>query len=241
MLDMTDPKFNRFGNVDTLEELIPLIKRNHIIPFIGAGMSFDIYDSLGAALKHMMEGHFKGRKDEAEEVNKIIRDGDFEVAAQKINDGLRNIPFQDRLVAIFKESLITDEHLKKIPVRYLPRIFKDSLVVTTNFDKMLEWLVLDVQQDKALLIAKDCLLKASYNEQLKDITWVECTLWNKVLPDIIKQIFNDAERGRVLQYKNKNPDNARWKTPGGADTDDDLFLLSIDEVKNTSRMIMRAS
>ena len=99
-------------------------------------------------------------------------------------------------------------------------------------DKPLEWLVLDVLPDRALLIAKDCLLQAPYNEEPKGVTWEECSLRKKLLPKMLEQIFDDdIVRNQVLLKKNRNPDNARYGTPGGADTEDKLFLVSIDEVK----------
>ena len=451
MLCLDDPKFDRFENRSTLEDqLIPLIKSNQIVPFVGAGMSIDIYGSWGEAMQRMMKGYFDGLDSDANEIGKLIGGCEFENAAQKIYDALKKTAFHDRLVAMFKDSRITDEQLKKMTVRYLPKIFKNSLVVTTNFDKTLEraylaeryafdekvvlrhltawqatrvrrgslhylikihgcvsapdevvitkesyddlykygsehmarlhsilsansllfvgcglredrtvdllrgvssddhyailpmngdvgqeafekrrkfmsedlhmhciwypkgehhyvedileyiyadttgqakdfcseppfsvqnaadkykpsnadptlpddkamppatvpqhpaelviknelftfgrwrgksleWLVLEVQQDKALLIAKDCLFTAPYNEKQEIITWERCTLRDNLRNKLSNQIFNDVERNRVLPCTIKNPDNTQYETPGGADTVDNLFLLSIDE------------
>jgi hypothetical protein len=465
MLDLNDPKFNRFGNVETFKELIALIKNNHIVPFVGAGLSIDIYGSWGAALKSMMKGHFGGRETDAKDIENLIGDGDYETAAQKVHDVLRKTPFHDRLVSVFNESRIDDDRMKTMSVRYLPKIFSDALVVTTNFDKVLEqaflmeqhsfeekialrhltnwqaervrratkhylikihgcvaapdevvitkksyddlyndnsthisrlrsilnannllfigcglkedrtvallrgvsmgghyailpmdgdagedafesrrefmsdqlnmhcvwypkgehhyveamleyicaditgqlktdesamfgdsradgeqplsmpqsdsivkppefphtksnqsqtetkkpaltpqpiakpliknetctigrldgkpleWLILDVQPDRALLIAKDCLLEAPYNMVQTDVTWEDCSLRKKTLPQLLERIFDNTERSRVLLSKNQNPNNDRWGTSGGDDTDDKLFLLSIDEAK----------
>jgi len=439
MLNLTDSKFNRFGNVNILEDLTDIIKNNRVIPFVGAGLSIDIYGSWDSALMSIMEGHNYGKR--AKDAHALIKSRYFEEAAGKISDLLGVTSFQDQLVAVFGKSKITDEALKKMAVRYLPRIFKNSLVVTTNFDKVLErvflleqhsfeenialkhltgwqaersqrgsmhylvkihgcvsapdevvltktsyddlyrkdsphiarlrsilggnkllfigcglnedrtvdllrevgmgghysilemneeaeddafqerklfmsndlnmhciwypkgehhyvedileyiyaditgqlkaieqtvpkdtdavrisdpplwkrpasvpqpavkplvkneiytmglwnnkpmeWLILDVQKDKALLIAKDCLVEAPYNEKYNSVTWEQCSLRNIVFPHLLEQIFDDTERDRVLLCKNKNTNNKRRNTPGGADTDDKLFLLSIDEV-----------
>jgi len=97
-------------------------------------------------------------------------------------------------------------------------------------DKPLEWLVLEVLPDRALLITKDCLLQAPYSKEHVNTTWEECSLRKEVLPQLLEQIFDeDIERNRVLLTKNQNPDNPFYNTPGGADTDDMLFMLSIDE------------
>ena len=138
MLDLNDQEFNRFGNVEILRNLINHIKENRIIPFIGAGMSIGIYDSWGLALEKMMEGQFIGRPSEAEAIKQQIKEGKYEQAAEMIYDKLKKLAFYNRLVAVFKEDHIDDVKLKTMSVKYLPEIFKNSLVVTTNFDKLLE-------------------------------------------------------------------------------------------------------
>ena len=91
MLDLSDTKFNRFENRSILEDLIDLINKNCIIPFVGAGMSSDIYKSWAVVLKDMMEGNFHGREDEAKDIEKLIDGGDYETAAQEIHDVLGDI------------------------------------------------------------------------------------------------------------------------------------------------------
>jgi hypothetical protein len=138
----------------------------------------------------------------------------------------------------------TEEHLKpfqptvkppqpaKSPQPIAKPLVKNETYTIGHWNgKPLEWLILDVQPDKALLIARECLLMALYNEEQKPVTWDTCSLRKKLMPQLLEQIFNEAERDRILLLKNKNPKNASWNTPGGADTDDKLFLLSIDEVK----------
>jgi len=99
-------------------------------------------------------------------------------------------------------------------------------------DEPLEWLVLEVLPDRALLITKDCLLQAPYNKEQVNTTWEECSLRKEVLPQLLEQIFyEDIERDRVLLWKNRNPNNLRYNTAGGTDTDDKLFILSIDEAR----------
>ena len=443
MLDLNDSLFDLYENRSILnDQLITLIKSNRIIPFVGAGLSIDIYGSWGAALKRMMKGYFSGRKAaEDRGIETLIDAGDYEVAAQRIYDVLHDTPYLDRLIAMFKEDIITDERLKTMSVRYLPRIFNDSLVITTNFDKVLErvflmeqysfeeklvlrhltrwqadrvrrdsphylikihgcvsapdevvmtktsydelydsasphierlrsilsgnnllfigcglkedrtvdllhgvqagghyailpmdgetgedafeqrrtfmanlhmhciwypkgehhyvedileyiyaditdqlrkaevaapkaslvelnhlstetkepaqvpksstkplvknetytigkwedmdleWIVLDVQKDRALLITKECLLMAPYYERNERVTWEECSLRIRLLPVLLGRIFDSAERDRVLLWNNQNPDNVLFGTSGGTDTEDRLFLLSIDEAK----------
>ena len=57
MLDLRDPMFNRFGSVNVLNDLIDQIRDNKVIPFVGAGMTIDIYGSWGSALMQIMDGN----------------------------------------------------------------------------------------------------------------------------------------------------------------------------------------
>ena len=135
--------FNRFGNVSTLRSLTGLIKDKRVIPFVGAGMSIDIYGSWGAALERIMDGHVFGT--DAQSVHELIGCGRYEEAAEEISKLSGETCFQDQLVEVFGEfaleddkEVLTDDALKKMSVRYLPLLFENTLVVTTNFDKVLE-------------------------------------------------------------------------------------------------------
>jgi len=441
-LKLDDPKFARFNNRSTLNGLIRLIRDNRVIPFVGAGMSIDIYHSWASALREMMEGHFGGKETEAKQIEELISNSDYDGAAEKIQKALEGTQYLDRLVEVFDEAKIEDEDLKKMPVWYLTKIFPKTLVITTNFDKVLErvflleqyhfvekialrhlsewqadrvknrsphylikihgcvaapdevvmtktsydelykdpkhiarlrniltgntmlfigcslntdrtvkllqeadlkghyailemngeegesefeerrlfmsrvmqieciwypkgehvyvenildyiyhyiggqlkeaqlevapkksrigrnhspaqvkesteatkpavkplkkndtymigryngkpidWLILDVQPDKALLIAKDCLFTAPYNDELTRVTWGNCSLRNIGLPRLLNEIFDTEERKQVLRCTNQNPENEYSGISGGKATEDELFLLNIDEVK----------
>ena len=100
--------------------------------------------------------------------------------------------------------------------------------------KPVDWLVLDEQPGKSLLIAKDCLRKAPYHKQHEPTTWRDCGL--KVeLAMMLEEIFSEEERGCVMLTTNQNLGNERYCTPGGNDTNDLLFLLSIDEANKYFR------
>jgi len=133
---LKDSKFNRLGNVDTLKVLSAHIKNKRVNPFVGAGMSIEIYGSWGSALERIKEGHLSVQEDKG--VQKLIDGFYYEDAAEMISDKLGVTSYRDQLVAAFGTSLITDESLRRMTVKHLPRIFRESLVVTTNFDKVLE-------------------------------------------------------------------------------------------------------
>jgi len=94
----------------------------------------------------------------------------------------------------------------------------------------LEWRVLEVSNDKALLITKDAIDCKRYNE-LEDITWEECSLRQWLNNEFINEAFDKYEQNKILLTDLSNLDNARCGTNGGNNTKDKIFLLSLDEAQ----------
>ncbi|MDR3206941.1 MAG: DUF6273 domain-containing protein [Oscillospiraceae bacterium] len=93
-----------------------------------------------------------------------------------------------------------------------------------------KWLVLAVEGDRALIITKDVIKRRAYHGELTSVTWATCALrtW---LKDVFYNQFADSEKARIATTPLTNPNNKRYGTAGGADTSDEVFLLSIDEAK----------
>ena len=92
-----------------------------------------------------------------------------------------------------------------------------------------KWRVLDVQDDKALLIAEDVIEMRPYNAQDKVVTWETCDL-RKYLNGEFLQKFTAEERGKIAETPIRNADNLWYGEKGGNDTVDKIFLLSLEEV-----------
>jgi hypothetical protein len=136
MLNITDPKFDRLANGSTLKDLINLIKKNNVLPFVGAGMSAGVYPLWNMALKRLMDGFVTDES--TVKISALIDERNYEKAASEIKRELGNTTYLKQLVNIFGESHISHDCLRKLSVRYLPSIFNDGVVITTNFDKILE-------------------------------------------------------------------------------------------------------
>jgi len=91
------------------------------------------------------------------------------------------------------------------------------------------WLVLEVQEGKALLITEEIIEANLYHLELTDVTWETCFL-RSYLNGIFLRKFSDEEQERILETCINNPGNLWYGTPGGADTNDKVFLLSLEEV-----------
>ena len=91
-----------------------------------------------------------------------------------------------------------------------------------------EWRVLEVQNNTALIITEYIIEQRAYHNAYKDITWADCSL-RKYLNSEFCDRFSATEKSRIIPVLNKNPDNQWYGTKGGTDTQDSIFLLSIEE------------
>lgn len=99
------------------------------------------------------------------------------------------------------------------------------------------WQVLDIKGGKALLLSERVLEQRAYNNLPEATTWEDCDL-REYLNNEFFNSFDKEYRKKIIKVKNKNPDNP-WDftnqggnncTEGGNDTNDYIFLLSLDEV-----------
>lgn len=105
---------------------------------------------------------------------------------------------------------------------------------TSNGAEDIEWLVLTVEDGKALVISKYALDCKPYNTDRDvtwdtDVTWESCSLREWLNSNFINVAFSDDEKElipTVTVYADKNPESSR---DSGNATQDQVFLLSISE------------
>lgn len=95
----------------------------------------------------------------------------------------------------------------------------------------IEWLVLDKRGSKVMLLSKYGLRAKAYNEQYTDVTWQTCTLRTWLNTEFFQEAFSEEEQKRIPWTVVHNQDNLQYNTPGGADTEDRVFLLSLAEAE----------
>ena len=99
----------------------------------------------------------------------------------------------------------------------------------------IEWQVLDVEEDGTLFVISRYGLEArAYNDEDIDATWEECSLrrWLNDESDsdtFYAKAFSKDEKMLIFKTKLKNDGNPQYGTIGGNDTEDKVFLLSIEE------------
>lgn len=99
--------------------------------------------------------------------------------------------------------------------------------ITGNIKEPIEWIVLDRQEGRTLLLSKYILDCKRYN----NITWENCDLRNWLNKDFYNQAFNGSEQNKIQMTNVINNDNSEYNTEGGNNTKDKVFCLSIDECK----------
>lgn len=98
------------------------------------------------------------------------------------------------------------------------------------------WYVIDKTDYGCTLLSEKCITARAYNTEWKDITWEKCTLRSWLNNDFYNE-FSDEEKAMIEKTHNSNPDNSEYNTDGGSDTDDYIYLLSLDEAENVSEDI----
>ncbi|MBQ6877348.1 MAG: PASTA domain-containing protein [Oscillospiraceae bacterium] len=98
-----------------------------------------------------------------------------------------------------------------------------------NGAEAIEWQVLEVKDGKALVISKYGLDCKPYNDSKVNVTWEACSLRKWLNSEFLNDAFNAEEKKSVCTTKLSTPDNPKYGTNGGNDTEDKVFLLSFEE------------
>ena len=100
-----------------------------------------------------------------------------------------------------------------------------------NGKEEIQWLVLDVQGNSALLISKYALYNAQYNPDHTGITWETCSLRQMLNRGFLNGSFGKSIQDIIIETHVVSEDNPNYGTSGGNDTTDKVFLLSIEEAR----------
>lgn len=93
------------------------------------------------------------------------------------------------------------------------------------------WKVLDVKDDKVLIISEKALDCKEYNTEQTDITWETCSLRKWLNDGFLNAAFNLTEQKMIKTTKVTADKNLKHSTDPGKDTTDRIFLLSITEAE----------
>lgn len=112
-----------------------------IVPFVGAGLSQFSYKAWGALLQDLLD-QLADQSIDAPRRAKIqneIKQGNFFQAADDLETLIESDVFFFSLVSACNESKLINEGIPDdAAVRWLPKVFADSRIITTNYDCVLE-------------------------------------------------------------------------------------------------------
>lgn len=108
----------------------------------------------------------------------------------------------------------------------------------SNGKEAIEWLVLDKQDTQILVISKYALDCKPYNEDTEYdnwetwyVTWETCTLRSWLNDEFINTAFTEEEKTMIPTTTVTADANPKYLTNPGNDTEDEVFLLSINEAR----------
>ncbi len=133
-----------------------------------------------------------------------------------------------------EEPLIVIADPQKDVQKIIESVYKKGDVI--RFGKFennpMEWIVLDKDGDKILILLKCALESREYHSVKKAlVTWDTCELRRYLNGDFISKCFDSQEQKMIVESELVNHDNSEYGTPGGKNTKDKVFLLSQDEAE----------
>ena len=103
---------------------------------------------------------------------------------------------------------------------------------TSNGAEDISWEVLAVEDGRALVISDYILAYKPYNEELLETVWETCTLRTWLNDDFYNETFANEEQKYIQLSVIGNNDNLVYVRDGGNNTEDRVFLLSMEEVRD---------
>ena len=99
-----------------------------------------------------------------------------------------------------------------------------------------DWYIIGKSDDGVTLLMKDNLMEKAYNDSFTEVTWATSSLRTYLNGEFYNS-FSSEDKANIVKTHNKNSNNPDFGTIGGADTDDHIYLLSIDEANALSETI----
>ena len=96
----------------------------------------------------------------------------------------------------------------------------------------IEWLVLDVQDGRSLLVSRYALDTVPYNASYEQVTWESSSIRAWLNGDFTAAAFSESELSAILETEVDNgpaQGSSDFTTRGGSNTQDRIFLLSYGE------------
>ena len=155
-----------------------------------------------------------------------------ELNKQKLELESRQVKTEEGMISELMQTeegkLVVAEYQKILENKKKYKVGK-SVTFGNYADEKIEWKVLSVGEDKALLITKDVIEYKKYNEKDIEVTWQTCTLRKWLNNEFMNLAFDEEETEQILKTTVQPHKNPGYITKQGDPTQDKVFLLSIQE------------
>ena len=94
-----------------------------------------------------------------------------------------------------------------------------------------DWQVLAIKDNKALVLSDKCLEEKPYHRYRQNVTWEVSDMRRYLNGSFFENTFTEEEKMWITESTIVTGDHYDSGTPGGNDTIDRVFLLSVEEVK----------
>lgn len=178
---------------------------------------------------------YTGSYDSAIKIYKKLgsfHDSDEKISEAQYKKGLRLMEegsYKDALKAMEAAGEYKDSQKLKADIE--KHIIKNSPVKSTVRLGKYDWLILEMDNSRALLMKKTSIAGIPYNDSLKEVTWEESSLRAWLNSDFYNDSFSAEEQKNIVPADLQNPANASNGTEAGRGTMDYIFILSIEEAQ----------
>ena len=136
------------------------------------------------------------------------------------------------------QILVSNPRVRQIVSSKLTNLYKGFMTITLgrypqtakNDISDIEWLILKIEENKALLISKYALDCQKYNGEKTVVIWETCSLRKWLNDDFINTAFSSDEQAMIQSTTFTADKKASYDTFSGNNTTDKVFLLSVTEV-----------
>ena len=201
-------------------------------------------DYNGAAAAFEALGDYKDAAERVEEVKAAKLEAEYNDAVALMNAG-NIIEAYDAFMALNGHKDST-EKAESIYDTYKDEKFKNIKVGSTIFfgayeqdnntsngKEDIEWIVLEIKENKAFLVSKYILNHRPYHTEVENITWEHSLLRRWLNNDFFNSSFSEEEKEKIPTVKVIADITSQNKKKGpGNDTQDKVFLLSVTEARS---------
>lgn len=148
----------------------------------------------------------------------------------------------DTIIALNNATFIDDEYYLYNSKKYAKVVIQDKGNALNNdyilskvyyFEVLpIEWEVLATIEGSYVLITKNILDTLAYHSTDIPITYEHSDIRDFLINDFYEKAFNSIQQTEIITSDIQNLDNPTFLTPGGANTQDKVYILSINEAKN---------